>query len=125
MATTTSISREQIEQNVNQLNEAILNGKALEAFEELYAEDVVMSEPGVGEWEGKDTNREREQDFMSKVTEFRGFEVKNVAVGDGVSMVECSWDYTHEEWGEMNYTQVAVQEWNDEGLITRETFYHA
>jgi hypothetical protein len=39
-------------------------------------------------------------------------------------MVEWHYDYTHAEWGERNYTQVSVQEWQD-GQIVKEKFYYA
>lgn len=112
-----------ISQKVEKLNEMILNGSALEAFEEFYHEDVVMSENGQDERVGKDACRAFEKDFFSKIVAFNGAEVKNVAIGDNVSMVEMFMDYEHSEWGHKVFTQVAVQEWKD-GLIVRETFYH-
>jgi len=44
-------------------------------------------------------------------------------VGDNVTMVQWKNDYTHKEWGERRYTQVAVQEWKD-GKIVREQFLY-
>ena len=72
---------------------------------------------------GKDANREREKRFLANVTEFRGAEVKAVAVGDNVTMVEWFFDYTHKEWGKKTYHQVAVQRWKD-GKIVHERFYY-
>ena len=46
------------------LNDAILSGKAMEAFEELYDDNVVMQENADPEFRGKDFNRKREQDFF-------------------------------------------------------------
>ncbi len=112
-----------IKQKVAKLNDMILNGQALEAFEEFYHEDVVMSENGQDLRKGKKASREFEEDFFSKIVAFNGAEVKNVAFGDNVSMVEMFMDYEHSEWGHKKFTQVAVQEWKD-GLIIRETFYH-
>jgi len=43
------------------LNDAILYGKAMEAFEEMYDENVVMQENSEPEFRGKDFNRKREQ----------------------------------------------------------------
>jgi hypothetical protein len=107
---------------VDELNALILQGKAMDAFEKFYHENVVMMEKNAILAEGKAANRAREIDFFSKVTEFRGAEVKAVAVGDDVTMVEWTMDYTHSEWGVMNYAQVAVQRWKD-GLIIHERFY--
>ncbi len=105
-----------------ELNRMILEGKLLEAFEMFYADSCVMQDQGFEPWEGKDLNREREKDFMSKVTEFRAGELKETAVGDGVSFSTWHFDYTHAEWGDVKYDQVAVRHWKD-GKIVKERFY--
>ncbi len=112
-----------IKELVTDLNSMILRGNALEAFEKYYAEDVVMQENELPATIGKDANRERERDFFSKVVEFRCADVKAVAVGDGVSMVEWYFDYTHKDWGRREYHQVSVQRWKD-GKIVHERFYY-
>jgi ketosteroid isomerase-like protein len=101
----------------------ILEGRALEAFEKYYAEDVVMQENELPPTIGKAANREREKEFFSNLVELRGADVKAVAVGDGVTMVEWFFDYTHKEWGRRTYHQVAVQRWKD-GKIVHERFYY-
>ena len=113
----------EIQELVSDLNNKILQGKALDAFEEYYAESVVMQENNNDPVVGKETNRKREQDFFAAITEFRGAEVKNVIVGENVSIVEWFWDYTHAEWGPLKVNQVAVQEWQD-GKIVNEKFYY-
>lgn len=109
---------------IDDLNQMVLQGQAMEAFEKYYAEDCVMQEDNMEPVRGKAANREREIDFFGKVTEFRGAEVLSVAVGDGVTMVEWHFDYTHAEWGDMDYDQVAVQRWRD-GEIVSERYYKA
>ena len=47
------------------LNEAILSGKAMEAFEQYYADDVVMQENSEAPRVGKDANRKAELEFFS------------------------------------------------------------
>ena len=108
---------------VTDLNSMIIRGNALEAFEKYYSDDVVMQENELPPTIGKDANREREKEFFSKVVEFRGADVKAVAVGDGVSMVEWFFDYTHQDWGSRAYHQVSVQRWKD-GKIVHERFYY-
>jgi hypothetical protein len=105
-----------------ELNEMILQGKALEAFDKFYAESCVMQDQGFEPWEGKELNRQREEDFFSKITDFRAGEIKDVAVGDNVTFSTWHWDYTHEEWGDVKYDQVAVRYWKD-GKIVKERFY--
>ncbi|HEX9665104.1 MAG TPA: nuclear transport factor 2 family protein [Thermodesulfobacteriota bacterium] len=108
---------------VEDLNSMILEGGALEAFEKYYAEDVVMEENELPPTIGKAANREREKEFFSNLVELRGADVKAVAVGDDVTMVEWFFDYTHKEWGRRTYHQVAVQRWKD-GKIVHERFYY-
>ena len=105
-----------------ELNRMILEGNVLEAFEKFYANNCVMIDQGFEPWEGKDLNREREKDFFSKVTEVRRFELKETAAGEGVTFSTWSMDYTHEEWGDVKYDQVAVRYWEN-GQIVKERFY--
>ena len=113
-----------IGQKIEDLNRMVLEGKALEAFEKYYADDCVMQEGAQAPWVGKQLNHEREVDFFSKITEFRGAEVKSVSVGEDTTAVEWHFDYTHAEWGDVKYDQVAVQRWED-GKIVHERFYRA
>jgi len=113
-----------IKTNVNEMNQMVLDGKIVDAFEKYYADDVVMQEINTKPVVGKDANREREQKWFSGITEFRGAEVTNVAVGDNVSMVEWFMDYSHKEYGEVKMNQVAVQTWKDDKIV-KEVFYHA
>ena len=56
-----------------ELNEMILAGKAMEAFERFYAENVVMSDNDDEPWTGKDFNRKREEEFFASVAEVHDF----------------------------------------------------
>ncbi len=113
-----------IRQKIEDLNRLVLEGNALEAFDKYYAENCVMQEGDEAPFVGKQLNREREVDFFSKITEFRGAHVKSVSVGDDTTAVEWHFDYTHEEWGDVKYDQVAVQRWGN-GQIVSERFYRA
>ena len=105
-----------------ELNDMIQSGQIVEAFEKFYANDCVMQDQGFEPWVGKDLNREREKDFVSKITDFRAGELKESAAGDGVSFSTWHFDYTHAEWGDVKYDQVAVRYWRD-GQIYLERFY--
>src|SRR5256885_3667831 len=70
------------------LNDAILNGKALEAFEELYDDEIVMQENSEPEYRGKELNRKREIEFFSSVEAWHGGEVLASAVHGDVSFSE-------------------------------------
>lgn len=108
---------------IRELNELVLAGKAMDAFEKFYHPDVVMQENENTPTHGKDANRQRELEFFSNVTDFRGAAVLDVAVGDNTTMVVWHYDYTHRTWGERHYKQVSVQHWQD-GLIIHEQFFY-
>lgn len=101
-----------------------LQGKAMEAFEKYYGEDVVMQENENPPTIGKAANRQREEEFFSKLVEFRGAELRNVAFGDNVIISEWLLDYTHQDWGKRTYYQVSVQQWQD-GKVIHERFYYS
>ncbi len=119
MSTETTATLQELE---NELNTMIQSGQILEAFEKFYADRCVMQDQGFEPWVGKDVNREREKDFLAKITDFRQGELIRTAVGEGVTMSVWQFDYTHAEWGEMKYEQVAVRQWED-GKVVHERFY--
>jgi len=106
-----------------ELNQAILEGRALEAFEAMYADNVVMQENDAEPTIGKDANRVREEDFFGAIADFRGARLLSSGAGDTTTFSHWHFDFTHRDWGERNYRQVAVREWQD-GKVTRETFHY-
>lgn len=119
---TTALPTAELKEKVDDLNRLVLEGKIMEAFEKHYAENVVMQEGADEPIVGKDANREREEAFVNGLEELRAVELKAVAVGPDVTMCEWHFDYTHSEWGDATYDQVAVQRWED-GEIVHERFY--
>lgn len=113
-----------LEERINDLNNMILQGQIMEAFEKYYAEEVTMQENEDELRIGKADNRIHEEAFSGNITEFRKAEVKNVIVSDNITVVEWDFDFTHKDWGIRNYTQVAVQRWNENGQIINEKFYY-
>lgn len=114
-----------IRENLSNLNDLVLQGKALEAFERYYHEDVIMQENNQLPTIGKNANRKREEEFFVNIAEFRNSEVLSMAVGDNVSYVTWKYDYTHKEWGIRNYTQVSAQKWKDGKIIHEQFFYNS
>jgi len=112
-----------VEELDKKLNDAILSGKAMEAFEELYDENVVMQENSDPEFRGKDFNRKREQDFFSNVEAWHGGQVLASAVSGDVSFSEWTMELTLKGVGRIKLDQVAVRRWKD-GKIVHERFYH-
>jgi ketosteroid isomerase-like protein len=105
------------------LNDAILSGKALEAFEELYDDDVVMQENSDPEFRGKDLNRKREQEFFATVEAWHSGQVLASAVNGDVSFSEWTMEVTLKGAGRVKMDQVTVRRWKN-GKIVHERFYH-
>lgn len=112
----------EIERNLRELNSVVLEGKALDAFEKFYHEDVAMQENERAPVVGKEANRKREMEFFGSLKGFKS-EVKGLAVNGNLSFVIWHYSYTHTEWGVKDYTQVSVQQWKD-GQIIREQFFY-
>ncbi|MEL6671642.1 MAG: nuclear transport factor 2 family protein [Bacteroidota bacterium] len=118
------MSNQSLAENVNELNQLILQGQVLEAFEKFYDQEVVMQDNEADLRIGKDVCRSYEEAFVNGLTAFRGAAVKQVMISDNLAVVEWDFDYTHKDWGDRKYTQLAVQRWNDEGKIVNEKFYY-
>jgi SnoaL-like domain len=99
-------------------------GKAMDAFEKYYAEDVLMQENDNPPTVGKAANRARELDFFAKVTEFRGLKLKEVAYREDLIISEWFADYTHAELGKVTHDQISVSRWKD-GKIISDRYYYA
>lgn len=111
-------------ERLNDLNNKILQGNIMEAFEKHYAANVTMQENEDRPTIGKDACRLNEEAFVKGITEFRGAEVKNVIVSDNLTVTEWFFDFTHKDWGKRTYIQLSIQRWNDEGQIINEKFYY-
>lgn len=105
-----------------ELNEMIRQGKALEAFERFYADDVVMIENDQA-FVGKDLNRKREQEFFGNIAEVHAASIGATAVSGNVSFCEQSFDATLVDGTRMRMEEVAVRTWKD-GKIVKERFYY-
>ena len=110
-------------EKITDLNDLVLKGKALEAFDKYYDETVVMQENENKPTVGKMANRKREEEFFSSISEFRGAKPLKVTVGEETTMVQWQYDYTHKDWGTRNYIQVSVQEWKNGKIIKEQFFY--
>jgi len=106
-----------------QLNDMVLTGKALEAFEKFYAEDVVMQENSEAPRVGKALNRKFEQEFFATVKEFHEGKVTASAINGDTSFSEWFMDVTFTNGNRYKLAQVAVRKWKD-GKIVHERFYY-
>ena len=108
---------------ISDLNDLVLRGKPLEAFETYYDDGVVMQENENAPTIGKEANRKRENEFYSSIVEFRNAKLLKLTLGESVTMTQWHYDYTHKDWGIRNYTQVSVQEWKNDKIIREQFFY--
>ncbi|WP_179367657.1 nuclear transport factor 2 family protein [Winogradskyella forsetii] len=99
-------------------------GKLLDAFDQYYAEDVVMTEPR-GTRKGKAECRKYEEEFLGNIEEFHGMEVKNIGANeeDATSFVESTMDVTFKNGHRAQMEQVAVQQWKGDHIV-HERFYY-
>jgi ketosteroid isomerase-like protein len=119
-ATATATNVEQLDK---QLNDDVLSGKIMEAFEKYYADDVVMQENSEEPREGKAANRKAEEDFMASVEAFNGASVKASAVNGDVTFSEWEMDITFKGGHRVKMNQVAVRQWKN-GKIAHERFFY-
>jgi ketosteroid isomerase-like protein len=112
-----------VEQLDKQLNDDVLSGKAMEAFEKYYADDVVMQENSDEPRRGKDTNRKAEEEFFSSVEKWNGGACTATAVKGDVTFSEWEYDITFKGGKRVKMNQVAVRRWKN-GKIVSERFYY-
>ncbi len=99
-------------------------GKLMDAFEQYYAENVVMEEPK-GTRSGKEACRKSEEEFLAGVEAFHGMEIKAMAedANNGKVLIEVNMDITFKGGHRVLMEQVAVQQWEN-GQIIHERFYY-
>jgi ketosteroid isomerase-like protein len=107
----------------NQLNEQVLSGDALAAFEKFYADDVVMQENLEEPRAGKDVNRKVEEEFFSSVEQFHAATLLGSAVNGSTSYSEWEFDLTFKGGKRVKLTQVAARRWSN-GKVVHERFYY-
>lgn len=106
-----------------ELNQMILSGQALEAFEKFYADDIVMQENQDEPRKGKAANRAYEEQFFGSIAEFHGAKLGGVAVSGDRSFSEWTFDCTFEGGVRMTNDQVTARTWKD-GQVVFERFYY-
>ena len=119
----TATTQSPIPQLDRALNQAILSGDILNAFEKFYAEDVVMQENDLPPFTGKDVNRKREQEFVDSVKEFHGAKLLGEAINGDTSYSEWEYDVTFKNGTRTKLQQVASRR-RKNGKVSHERFYY-
>jgi len=114
----------QLRHRVDTLNTMIQQGRIMDAMNEFYADDVVMSENDTEATVGLEANLEREKEFVAN-TQWHACELKDVAIDGDTAMVRWRMDFTNALYGQrLAFTQVAFQRWRN-GKIVEERFYYS
>ena len=107
----------------DQLNQQILAGSIMEAFDRFYADDVIMQENTDAPKVGKETCRQAERAFLDAVEQIHGGQLLGSAVNGDISYSEWEFDVTYKGAGRAKLTQVAARRWK-KGQIVHERFYY-
>ena len=107
-----------------QLNDQIVRGDFLGAFDRFYADDVTMQENNEQPTIGKAANRKREEEFVGSVEKIHGVKVLASAVNGDTSFGEWEFDATYKGGTRIKMSQVAVRHWKN-GQIVQERFYYS
>ena len=105
------------------LNDRVLGGDILGAFEEFYHPEVSMQEGSKEPTVGKDANREREKQFVESIGEFHGAGITATASSGETTFSEWWMDVTFKDGTRKKLEQVAVRRWQD-GQVAEERFYY-
>jgi ketosteroid isomerase-like protein len=110
---------------VNDMQTYIKTGRILDAMTEFYAPDCAMQENSNAATSGLAANIQREKEFLAQVKEWKGYDVKSIAVSpDGsTASVESTIDFINQQGQPVHYEQVSIQRWKN-GKITHERFYY-
>ena len=112
-----------LRERVDQLNHMIAQGQIMEAMRTFYTHDLVMGENDNPPTEGLQANLAREEDFVANTTWY-GLELKGVAVGDGITMVQWHMDFHNTHYGNrLRFNQVAVQRWRGDKIYDERFYY--
>ncbi len=114
-------------QKATELYDRMARGEGMQAFDEMYHNDVVVIENPSGETRnGKEAQRKAIEGWFSALQENHGGGVNRITSDEdnGVTMVESWMDVTFKDGNRMQMTEVAVQDWQDGQIIREEFFYN-
>ena len=106
-----------------ELNQMILKGDILTAFDKFYAENCSLQENSAEPTVGFAANRAREEQFLASVDQWHGAELVGSAVDGDRSYSEWTLDATYKGAGRIKLAQVAARTWKD-GKVVFERFYY-
>lgn len=113
------------EQEINTALDEIIDmmkaGQALEAFEKFYHQNLEKTDLDGVTYHGKEINREKGIELLSKVVAVRDFTAVGKVVKENRSFLIWSLNFDHADNGAVKVIEVAIQDWQD-GKIIRERY---
>lgn len=113
--------------HAQKLQNMMAEGKTMEAFEELYHDNVQVFEMPTGEQRnGKDAQRKAIEGWFAAVKEVNGGGVNSITANEetATSSVETWMDVTMQDGSRMKMEEVAIQKWEDGKIIEEKFYYH-
>ena len=95
----------------------------LEAFEEFYADDVVMQENENPPTVGKAANREREREFVSSVAQVHESRAVDIVVDGNNVVIHWRLEYTTTDGQRVRTDQLALQKWRGDQIVHERFVY--
>jgi hypothetical protein len=116
------MTRQELIEKVKEIHDLTNQGKALEAMEQYYDENVEMIEDNGQSTVGLEANLNREKEFFASITELRDMKIVDTFVYDNLVITTSYMDL---DINEQTYkgTQVSVTEWKN-GKVIKEQFIY-
>ena len=108
---------------LHQLVRLVEQGRFLEAFDEFYADDVVMQENLQPPYVGKAAARAKEEQFVGAIRTLHESRAVSVIVEGDRAAIHWNAEYTFADGTRMRFDQIAHQRWRD-GRIVHEQFFY-
>ncbi len=110
-----------------ELQNMVLGGQLMDAFEKFYHEDVVMIEATGDKREGKSTNRKYEEDFLNSIKEFHNAGLVSIQSNEEAktTSAEIWMDVSFKDGNRVKLEQVAVQSWEGDQIVKERFYYNA
>jgi hypothetical protein len=115
------MNEQQIAATLDELVATMAAGKALEAFDTFYHDDLEKTDLDGVTHRGKAENRRIDEALLAKVVTVRDFTAVGKVVTGNRSFLVWFLDYDHADDGPVKLTEVAIQNWHD-GKIIREQY---
>lgn len=103
----------------------LAKGEFIAAMDQYLADDVQLIEGNASPKVGKDHTIALEEELLSTVTAFHGYELKNgPAVKGNTSFYEAVMKFDTNDGQSHTFEQAVRTTWNNKGKIIEERYYH-